>query len=96
MQDKRTAEPERAPSDRRYPLQEASTQCVVVLQVLREDHPLPWTRAEIERELHDVDDEAIGVALERLHEQGVVNVDGEQISASACARHLDALGFVCI
>jgi hypothetical protein len=84
------------PSDRRNPYQEEGTQCVVVLQVLRQDHPEPWTRAEIESVLHDVDPEAIGVALERLQEQGVVHKEGEQLAASPCARHLDALGFVCI
>jgi hypothetical protein len=78
------------------PRQEAGTQCVVLLQVLRDDHPKPWTRKQIERNLADVDPDAIGVALERLHEQGVVNVEDEQITASACARHLDDLGFICI
>ena len=78
------------------PLQEDGTQCLVVLQVLRNDHPKPWTRAELDRELYDVDEAAIGVALERLREQGVVHVEGERFFASPCARHLDALGFVCI
>jgi hypothetical protein len=78
------------------PLQEDGTQCVVVLQVLRDDHEPPWSREEIEGELADVDPEAIGVALERLEEQGVVNREGERIEASPCARHLDALGFICI
>jgi DNA-binding HxlR family transcriptional regulator len=84
------------PDERVYPLQEGGTQCVVVLQLLRDDHELPWSREEIERELDDVDPEAIGVALERLEEQGVVNREGAQIQASPCARHLDALGFICI
>jgi hypothetical protein len=84
------------PDEPIYPLQEAETQCVVTLQVLRDDHPQPWTHGEIESVLHDVDPDAIGVALERLKEQGVVNVEGEQITPSACARHLDALGFICI
>jgi hypothetical protein len=78
------------------PFQEEGTQCLVVLQVLRDDHKPPWSREEIEQELADVDPEAIGVALERLEEQGVVTRDGEQIQASPCARHLDALGFICI
>jgi hypothetical protein len=78
------------------PLEQAGTQCVVVLQLLRDDHPELWTRAELDRELYDVDREAIGVALDRLVEQGVVQVKGERFSASPCARHLDALGFVCI
>ncbi len=58
--------------------------------------PQPWTRAEIESVLHDVDPDAIGVALDRLNEHGVVNVEGEQVMPSACARHIDALGFICI
>jgi hypothetical protein len=78
------------------PLQEMETQRVVVLEVLSSDHPQPWTRAEIEGVLHDVDPNAIAVALERLAEQGVVNVEGEQITPSACAWHLDALDFICI
>jgi hypothetical protein len=78
------------------PLEQDGTQCVVVLQLLRDDHPEPWTRAELERELYDVDPDAIGVSLERLHERGVVLREGERFSASPCARHLDSLGFVCI
>jgi DNA-binding HxlR family transcriptional regulator len=84
------------PGERVYPLQEGGTQCLIVLQVLRDDHERPWSPEEIERELHDVAPEAIGVALERLEEQGVVHREGEQIQASPCARHLDALGFICI
>jgi hypothetical protein len=78
------------------PRQEDGTQCVIVLQVLRDDHPEPWTRREIKRKLADIDQDAVGVALERLHEQGVIRIIGNQIEASPCARHLDALGFICI
>lgn len=78
------------------PLQEEGTQRLVVLQLLRDDHEQPWTRAELDKELYDLDPDAITIALERLQEQGVVQVDGEQLSASACARHLDALGFISI
>lgn len=78
------------------PLQQDGTQCLVALQVLRDDHPEPCTRAELERELYDVDPSAIGVALERLRERGVMLREGERFSASPCARHLDALGFICI
>lgn len=66
----------------------------VVFQVLRDDHPEPWTRTELDRELPDVEEQAIGVALECLREQGVVQVDRERFSASPCARHLDALDLV--
>ncbi len=82
------------PTHRPDPLQEDGTQYLVVLQVLRDDHPEPWTRTELDGKLHDVDREAIGVALEYLREQGVVQVKGERFSASPCARHLDALGFI--
>jgi DNA-binding HxlR family transcriptional regulator len=84
------------PDERIDPLEEDGTQCVVVLQLLREDHEPLWSRGEIERELADVDPAAIGVALQRLEEQGVVRRDGERIEASPCAKHLDALGFICI
>jgi hypothetical protein len=84
------------PSQRIAPRQEEGTQCVLVLQVLRGDHEQSWTRAELERELHDVDPDAITVALTRLSEQGVVRIEGDQIEASPCARHLDALAFICI
>jgi predicted transcriptional regulator len=84
------------PNERIDPLQEDGTQCVVILQVLRDDHEQPWTLVEIEHELADVDPDAIVVAIARLEEQGVVVRQGEQISASPCARHLDALGFICI
>ncbi|MGA2165209.1 MAG: hypothetical protein ABSH36_12165 [Solirubrobacteraceae bacterium] len=78
------------------PLEQDGTQCLVVLQVLRDDHPKPWTRADLDRELYDVAPDAIAVALERLQEQDVVRVKGKRFSASPCARHLDALGFVSI
>jgi hypothetical protein len=84
------------PWERVDPLEQEGTQCLVVLQLLRNDHALRWTRGELERELYDVDPKAIGVALERLREQGVVHGDGERVWASACARHLDAMGFICI
>lgn len=76
------------------PLQEEGTQHVIVLQLLREEHPQHWTRAELQAELEDIAPDAIAVAIERLQEQGVVRVDGEQLRACACARHLDALGFI--
>jgi DNA-binding HxlR family transcriptional regulator len=84
------------PSEPVDPFEEDGTQCVVILQVLRDDHEQPWTLAELEHELADVDPDAIVVALARLEEQGVVLREGEHISASPCARHLNALGFICI
>jgi hypothetical protein len=84
------------PEEQVDPLEQDGTQCLVVLQLLRDDHALHWSRRELERELYDVDPGAIDVALERLREQGVVHREGERVWASVCARHLDALGFICI
>ncbi len=78
------------------PLQEDGTQSLVVFQVLRDDRAEWWSLGDLLSELYDVDSDAIGVAVERLREQCVVGVEGERFSASSCARHLDALGFICI
>jgi hypothetical protein len=84
------------PCDRIDPLQEVRAQRAIVTQVLRDDHPEGWTRTELESELDDLDPEAVAVALERLQEQGVVRLEGKQVSACACARHLDALELISI
>ncbi len=76
------------------PLQEDGTQRLLVLQLLREDHDPKWTRVELDRELEDLDRDAITIALQRLQEQGVVHAEGEQLAASPCAQHLNALDFI--
>ena len=43
------------PEEQVDPLEQDGTQCLVVLQLLRDDHALRWTRGELERELYDVD-----------------------------------------
>jgi hypothetical protein len=69
----------------------------LVLQVLRDDHPQRWTRAELERELSDLPREGVEAAIEDLAADGVVRIaDDEAVRASLCARTLDALGLVSI
>jgi hypothetical protein len=70
----------------------------VVLQVLRDDHTEPWTRAELERQLSDFLPEEVEAAVEDLAADGVlsINDDDETVSASLCARKLDALELVSI
>jgi hypothetical protein len=69
----------------------------IVLQVLRNDHPEQWTRAELERQLSDFPREGVEVAIEDLAAEGVVTInDDETIQASLCARTLDALELVSI
>lgn len=79
---------------KRIPL--ARVQRAVVLQLLRDDHPRAWTRAELEQ--------VLGVAVKRplakLLAEGVVSADdtgdGEELRASWCTRHLDALGLIAV
>jgi hypothetical protein len=72
-------------------------QRAIVLQVLRDDHPERWTRAELERELSDFLAEEVEAAIEDLAAEGVLAVgEDETVSASLCARTLDALGLVSI
>lgn len=77
-------------------LGDEEAQRAIILQVLRDDHDSRWSRAELEREIFDVAPLALGDALERLAEEGVVQLVGENVSASRCALHLDRLGMVSI
>lgn len=68
-------------------------QRAIVSQVLRDDHPPRWTRTELE---HEIEPEAVGDALTRLHGEGVVLVHGENVEASRCTRCLDALDLIAV
>jgi hypothetical protein len=71
-------------------------QRVIVLQVLDDEHPEPWTLVELEAESSDLDPRAMRDGLARLAAEGVVILDGEQVRASRCVRHLDQLEIVAI
>ncbi len=75
---------------------EETAERAIVLQVLRDDHDERWSRVELEREIYDIEPPALGDALERLRREGVVHLSGQQVWASRCALHLDALGMVSI
>jgi hypothetical protein len=68
----------------------------IVFQLLDSDDAERWSRAELEIELHDVEALAISDALEHLEAVGVVDLDGETVGASRCARYLDRLGIVAV
>jgi hypothetical protein len=72
------------------------TKQAVFLQLLRDDHPEQWSRADLERELLDVDPQAIGGALAFLVAEGVAIVDGEHVRASRSARCISALEMICV
>jgi hypothetical protein len=75
---------------------EEQVERAIVLQVLRDDHPERWTRAELEAEVFDFGALTISEALTRLEAEGAVILDGENVEASQCARRLDALELVSI
>jgi 23S rRNA (cytidine1920-2'-O)/16S rRNA (cytidine1409-2'-O)-methyltransferase len=67
------------------------TERLVVLQVLDR----AFTRTDLERELEDVDPEAISAAVEGLEAAGEVEIDSGhgRMRAAPCARRLDDLGY---
>ena len=71
-------------------------QRAIVLQLLRDDHPERWSRAELEREVSNIKPLDISDALAQLNAERVVVLEAEQVQASACARYLDALELICI
>ncbi len=68
----------------------------IALQLLRNDHAERWARAELEREVEDVEPLTVSDALAALETEGVVVLDGEHVEASPCARRLDTLELISI
>ena len=77
-------------------MDEVQVERAIVLQVLRDDHPERWTRAELEAEVFDFAPLVVNEALVRLEAEGVVILNGEKVEASRCARRTDALELVSI
>ncbi len=71
-------------------------QRAIVLQLLRDDHDLRWSRAELRREASDLDPRAVRDGLARLKAEGVATTAREHVLACRCVRHLDSLGLVSI
>jgi hypothetical protein len=74
----------------------AIAQRAIVMQLLRDDRPERWSRAELEREVSNIKPLDISDALAQLNAEGVVVLKGEQLQASGCARYLDALELICV
>jgi len=68
----------------------------LVLAVLDDDHTELWSRAELEREHHDVDPGDVSSALERLCAAGVLGLNGEEVWALPTTRYLNGLGMLCV
>ncbi len=71
-------------------------QRAIVMQLLRDDHDLLWSRRQLRRELPDIAGRVFRVALEALEDDGCIALGGGGVRASICAQHLDALGLVAI
>ena len=66
----------------------------IVLQLLRDNHPEHQQRVALEQAVPDIAPLTVNDALAQLEAEGVVILNGEQVSASPCARHLHALGLM--
>jgi hypothetical protein len=71
-----------------------ATERLLVLQVL--ERPGLRSRCELEIALGDIEPFRSSDAFSALEAEGVLHTSGEQVWASRCVRHLDALGFVSV
>jgi hypothetical protein len=69
----------------------------IVLHLLDNDHPEPWTVGELEAACPDVETLAVRHALAELEGAGVVVLGGLQYAqASRATRRLDDLGLIAV
>jgi hypothetical protein len=69
---------------------------MILSELLSGDHDPLWFRAELEREILQVEPVELSEALDRLKDAGVVCVSGELVRASRCVLHLQALEMLAI
>ena len=62
----------------------------VMMRLLYNESPDPWTRAELERVV-DAGPLAVQDALDELHGFGVIHINGELVTASKAARRMHEL-----
>jgi hypothetical protein len=67
----------------------------IVLQLLRDDHPRPWSPEELCGEVR-ADADAVERAVRRLGADGVLWRAGAEVSAARAARRLDELGLIAL
>jgi hypothetical protein len=75
---------------------EVEVQRAIILQLLRDDRPCRWSRAELARELSHLPASAIGKALVALHAEGVVERAGADVWPSRPTRRLDELALIAV
>jgi DNA-binding HxlR family transcriptional regulator len=67
---------------------------VIVLQLLADEHPERWSRAELMRALDDVPSEAFDAALLHLERVGLLHRSKDALWASPAARRLDEIDLI--
>jgi hypothetical protein len=70
------------------------TQRALVLQLLRDDHDESWPRSELDAELGDIEGQALAYSLRSLHMAGVIELEGDSLSASPAAWRLQELALI--
>jgi hypothetical protein len=75
---------------------EPATERIIVLELLRKDHPEWWSRAEVLSRLDDIDEDAILGSLAHLERLGLLDRDGARFKASDRLRYIDSLELICI
>jgi len=68
----------------------------IVSQTLRDDHNPSWSRAELDTELDPIDALAVGDAIARLADRGVIELVGETVRASRATVRLDELDMIAV
>jgi hypothetical protein len=75
---------------------ESEIQRAIILQLLRDDRPRRWWRAELARELGHLPAAEVGKAVAALAAEGVVERAGEDVWPSRPTRRLDALALIAV
>ncbi len=65
----------------------------IVLLLLADGHPQPWSRGQLNAELQ-ADPPTLEQALDSLAQAGVVDLVGADVRASRAARRIDELGLI--
>jgi hypothetical protein len=68
----------------------------IVLQVLRDDCDVRWSRAALVREIADVEPVLVELALVRLRQYGVLSSAGTRVRASPATLRLDELELIAV
>jgi hypothetical protein len=69
---------------------------VLVIQLLRDDHQVRWSRDELVDQRGAIAPSAVDAALGALQREGVVCLDGASVWASDAVRRLDELELICV